>query len=83
MRQIRLEKLVVRKYLQLVAFGLMALGIPALTAYPNPQAKRVTAAVVSSATRDDRLYSTDMKVLRTRFNKDKGKVRLLMLLSPT
>ncbi|MEK6281689.1 MAG: hypothetical protein AABN95_15140 [Acidobacteriota bacterium] len=28
-------------------------------------------------------YSTDLNDLRTKFNADKGKVRLLMLLSPT
>lgn len=28
-------------------------------------------------------YSTDIKELRAQFNADKGKVRLLMLLSPT
>lgn len=28
-------------------------------------------------------YSTDLKDLQARFNADKGKVRLLMLLSPT
>lgn len=28
-------------------------------------------------------YSTDLNELRDRFNRDKGKVRLLLLLSPT
>lgn len=28
-------------------------------------------------------YSTDLNELRSKFNSDKGKVRLLMLLSPT
>jgi hypothetical protein len=28
-------------------------------------------------------YSTDLNALRAKFNADKGKVRLLMLLSPT
>ena len=28
-------------------------------------------------------YSTDINALRTQFNADKGKVRLLVLLSPT
>jgi hypothetical protein len=28
-------------------------------------------------------YSTDLKELRDRFNTDKGKVRLLLILSPT
>ena len=30
-----------------------------------------------------RSYSTDMGALRSQFNQDKGKVRLLMVLSPT
>ena len=30
-----------------------------------------------------RHYSTDMGGLRTQFNQDKGKVRVLMVLSPT
>lgn len=30
-----------------------------------------------------RSYSTDLNGLRARFNQDKGKVRLLMVLSPT
>ena len=28
-------------------------------------------------------YTTDLKELRDRFNQDKGKVRLLLILSPT
>lgn len=28
-------------------------------------------------------YSTDLKELRDRFNRDKGKVRVLLILSPT
>jgi hypothetical protein len=28
-------------------------------------------------------YSTDLKDLQTQFNNDRGKIRLLMLLSPT
>ncbi len=72
-----------RKYLQLILFGVVLLGIVALAANPYPQPRKVSARVASSATKDDKLYSTDMKELRTRFNMDKGKVRLLMLLSPT
>lgn len=30
-----------------------------------------------------RTYSTDLNALRTEFNKDRGKVRVLLLLSPT
>jgi hypothetical protein len=34
-------------------------------------------------TRGSREYSTDLNDLRAKFNQDKGKVRLLVLLSPT
>ena len=34
-------------------------------------------------TRDSRDYSSDLNALRVRFNQDRGKVRLMMLLSPT
>jgi hypothetical protein len=37
----------------------------------------------SSQRTSDEGYSTDMKELRDKFNKDKGNVRLLLLLSPT
>ena len=34
-------------------------------------------------TRGNRKYSSDLSQLRAQFNQDKGKVRLLLLLSPT
>ncbi len=34
-------------------------------------------------TRSGREYSSDLNQLRAQFNQDKGKVRLLLLLSPT
>ena len=34
-------------------------------------------------TRGGREYSSDLNQLRAQFNRDKGKVRLLLLLSPT
>ena len=34
-------------------------------------------------TRGSRPYSSDLSQLRAQFNQDKGKVRLVMLLSPT
>lgn len=77
------ELFAVRKYLEQALFGVILLGIAALASYPHLQARTVSARVVSSATTDDKLYSTDMNELRSRFNQDKGKVRLLMLLSPT
>jgi|GEM_PF-1695623 len=33
--------------------------------------------------RGNKSFSTDMKELRKKFNEDKGKVRVLLLLSPT
>jgi len=73
----------VRKYLQLILFGVVLLGIVAVASNPYLQPGKVSGRVVSSAAKDHKPYSTDMKELRTRFNKGKGKVRLLMLLSPT
>jgi hypothetical protein len=73
----------VRKYFELTLFGVVLLGIVAVSAQPNLQARKVSAPVVSLAHRDDKRYATNMSELRTRFNQDKGKVRLLMLLSPT
>jgi hypothetical protein len=32
---------------------------------------------------EKKTYSTDLKELRTQFNKDKGKVRLVLLLAPS
>ena len=66
-----------RKYLQRIV---LLLGIVAVVSNPYLQSGE---RVVSSAVKDQKPYSTNMKELRTRFNKDKGKVRLLMLLSPT
>ena len=73
----------VNKYLQLILLGVVLLGIVALVANPELLARKVSARAVTSASDDDKLHSSDMKELRTRFNKDRGKVRLLMLLSPT
>ena len=39
--------------------------------------------VESSSIAEGKGYSTDLKELRAEFNRDKGKVRLLLLLSPT
>jgi hypothetical protein len=72
-----------RKYWEIILFGVVLLGIVAVTARPHLQARKVSAPVVSLANRDDKRYATNLDELRTRFNQDKGKVRLLMLLSPT
>ena len=72
-----------RKYCELILIGVVLLGIVAVTAQPHLQARKVSAPMVSLGNRDDKRYATNMSELRTRFNQDKGKVRLLMLLSPT
>ena len=41
------------------------------------------AGLISYQFAGGRQYSTDMNALRTQFNADKGKVRLLVLLAPT
>lgn len=43
----------------------------------------VIAGLIAYQFTGGREYSTDMNALRTQFNADKGKVRLLLLLSPT
>ncbi len=77
-----------RKYLGMALVGPVLLAIVALTAYPYLRGRRDSSAVTNAATTqaamaDDKRYSTDLKELRARFNQDKGKVRVLMLLSPT
>jgi hypothetical protein len=73
----------VHKYLQTILLGFVLLGIVASASHSYPQRRKVSPLVAPASTKADKPYSTDLKELRTRFNKDKGKVRLLMLLSPT
>ena len=73
----------VRKHLELAQVGVVLFAIVAVIAQPGLQARKISARVVSSTTTDEKRYSTSMKELRNRFNQDKSKVRLLMLLSPT
>jgi len=57
--------------------GTISLGVlVALLAIADGCSKKVSAPPKLS-------YSTDLKELRDRFNNDKGKVRLLLILSPT
>lgn len=42
-----------------------------------------TMKEAADAKSEDRPYSTDLDALRARFNQDKGKARVVMLLSPT
>jgi hypothetical protein len=43
----------------------------------------IVIAVASNVLTGGKPYSNDLKDLQTQFNNDRGKVRLLMLLSPT
>jgi hypothetical protein len=43
----------------------------------------IVIVVASTVFTGGKPYSNDLKDLRTQFNSDRGKVRLLMLLSPT
>ncbi|MBA3357758.1 MAG: hypothetical protein H0U18_17815 [Pyrinomonadaceae bacterium] len=72
-----------RKYLKSILFGIVLLGLVASAVGLYGKAGSVSARAVSEAAVDDKRYSTDMNELRTKFNRDRGKVRLLKLLSPT
>jgi len=63
--------------------ALILLGIIALGTHPYLGESQSVAAATPLAITNDRRYSTDPKELRTMFNRDKGKVRMLLLLSPT
>jgi hypothetical protein len=63
--------------------GFILIAIVALTAYPYLPKKNLSRAQDLSQKVNDKSYSVDMKELRVRFNQDKGKVRLVLLLSPT
>ena len=65
---------------------MLSLGLAWVFAAPSRiQSGLITGHALAAPTLivNERNYSTDMNVLRARFNEDKGKVRLLLLLSPT
>jgi hypothetical protein len=72
-----------RSYLEATILTIMLPAIVVLAAYPYLRAKDKPLGKEFSQRANDRGYSTDMKELRAKFNRDKGKVRLLLLLSPT
>jgi hypothetical protein len=72
-----------RRYLEAAILGLVLLAIVGLAAHPYLRAKNTSAGKDLSQKVNNKGYSTDMKELRVRFNQDKGKVRLILLLSPT
>jgi hypothetical protein len=57
-----------RKYIKILLAAVVVLGIAGLIGYQFTGGKE---------------YSTNMNELRAQFNRDKGKVRLVLLLSPT
>lgn len=65
-----------RKILEPALLGLLLLGLAVFAV--SQMFKRSGAPVAGNKS-----YSTDLNDLRAKFNQDKGKVRLLLLLSPT
>jgi hypothetical protein len=75
-----------RKYLEPVLLGVVLLAIIVLAVYPYLRGNKgapTTTEMNNKTETTDRHYSTDLKELRDHFNQDKGKVRLILLLSPT
>ena len=63
-----------RKY-EAIILGVILLGLLIFVGYQFMGGKKTSPAQAS--------YSTDLQKLRVDFNADKGKVRLVLLLSPT
>lgn len=72
-----------QRHLEAGILSLILIAIVALAAHPHPRARGNFAGKNVSQKLNDKGYSTDMKELRDKFNRDKGKVRLVLLLSPT
>ena len=72
-----------KRGLEATLLGLILIAIVALTAYPYLRKKNLSPDQDFSQKVNAKIYSVDMKELRVRFNQDKGKVRLVLLLSPT
>lgn len=72
-----------KRTLEATLFGLILITIVALTTYPYLRKENLSRDPDVSQKVNDKSYSIDIKELRVRFNQDKGKVRLVLLLSPT
>lgn len=78
-----------RKQLEPALLGLILLAIVSLAVYPYMRERKSSSEPSSeqhsagTSERRDERYSKDINELRERFNQDKGKVRLLLLLSPS
>jgi hypothetical protein len=64
-----------RKY-EAAILGVLLLGLIVFVAYQFVGSNKTPSTLEAS-------YSTDLQKLRADFNADKGKVRLVLLLSPT
>lgn len=76
------------KYLSLLLLGLVLLGgcsspISESKNVQGEQNMNETAQTSPTPSASPRPYSKDLSELRAQFNRDKGKVRLVTLLSPT
>jgi hypothetical protein len=65
-----------RQFIEPVLLGLILVG---LAVFAVSQLINRNGAPMA----ENKSYSTDLNDLRAQFNQDKGKVRLLLLLSPT
>ncbi len=72
-----------KRRLEATLLGLILIAIVALAAYPYLRAKNNSPGKDISQKVNDKGYSANMKELKDKFNQDKGKVRLVLLLSPT
>ena len=72
-----------RRHLEAALLALVLIAIVILTAYPYLRARNNSPGKDASQKVNDKGYSADMKELKDKFNQDKGKVRLILLLSPT
>jgi hypothetical protein len=69
-----------RNYLEPALLGVVLLAIVVAAGHQFFRGKSQPLAEMKMS---DQHYSTDLKELRDLFNKEKGKVRLVLLLSPT
>lgn len=72
-----------KRRLEATLLGLILISIVPVAEYPSLRTKNASLAENTPQKVDDKGYSTDIKELRDRFNQDKGKVRIVLLLSPT
>ena len=67
------DKMIQKRFVQAVGLGVLVVALFLI----------IGACAKNSSLPPKVSYSSDLKELRDRFNNDKGKVRLLLILSPT